>query len=42
MENNAEKEETKHQIDATSSDNKQAESSNSSPVFKAPLPVNCN
>jgi len=41
-------EETNQQVDATSSNNKQAETSKSSntsnsfPVFKAPLPVNCN
>lgn len=39
MENNNE---TEQRADATSSDNKQTEISNSFPVFKAPLPVNCN
>jgi hypothetical protein len=40
MENNIE--ETKQRADVTSSDNKRTEFSNSFPVFKAPLPVNCN
>jgi hypothetical protein len=40
MENNAEKGETKR-VDATSS-GKQADGSNSFPIFKAPLPINCN